>query len=101
MSTWIILSWVGVALMTAVNVFIFIKLKQASEQMLKMAFPNSRGMGDAMAQMQQMMSAMGMGGAGGPMGGMGGANMDAQMKAAMKMLGQMGAGQPPGGQRRR
>lgn len=86
---WIILSWVGVALMTGVNVFIFFKLKQASEQMLKMAFPNSRGMGDAMAQMQQMMS------------GMGGANMDAQMKAAMKMLGQMGMGQPPGGPRRR
>jgi hypothetical protein len=35
MSGWIITSWIGVAIMTAVNVFVFLKLKEASEKMLK------------------------------------------------------------------
>ncbi|MDR3607430.1 MAG: hypothetical protein P4M08_08620 [Oligoflexia bacterium] len=104
MSIWIILSWVFVAILTAVNVVIFLKLKSASEQMLKMAFPNAKSMGDAMSQMQNMMAGMGMGGMGGPggpggpggmkmpnMGGRGpgaagGQNMDAQLKQAMQML---------------
>ncbi len=79
MSTWVIISWVFVALLTGVNIFVFLKLKTASEQMLKMAFPNAKNMADAMKQMQSM-----MGGAGG-MGGMGGGR-DAQLKAAMDML---------------
>ncbi len=91
MSTWVIISWVFVAILTAINVFIFLKLKQASEQMLKMAFPNAKNMGEAMAGMQQMMQGMqGMGGGrgGNPFGGAagGGKNMDAQLKAAMDML---------------
>jgi hypothetical protein len=97
MSIWIILSWVFVAVLTAVNIFIFLKLKSASEQMLKMAFPNAKNMGEAMSQMQNMMAGMGMGGMP-PMGGRrGGAspfgapgagkgNMDAQLKQAMAML---------------
>lgn len=97
MSIWVILSWVFVVILTAINVAVFLKLKQASEQMMKMAFPNAKNMGDALQQMQKM-----MGGAGGmrpgarpglpPMGrggAKGGKNMDAQLKAAMDMLNQM------------
>ena len=98
---WVIVSWIFVALLTAVNVFLFIKLKNASQQMMKMAFPNSKNMNDAMSQMQNMMSGMGgMGGrpgagkAGGPdlgalMGQMNNPNMQAQMKTAMDMLAKM------------
>lgn len=63
MSTWVIVSWVSVAILTGVNIFVFLKLKGASEQMLKMAFPNAKNMDEAMGQMQSMMS--GLGGAGG------------------------------------
>lgn len=75
MSTWVVISWIFVGILTAINVFIFLKLKGASEQMLKMAFPNAKNMGDAMAQAQKM-----MGGMGGPQ------SKDAQLKAAMEML---------------
>jgi hypothetical protein len=81
MSTWVIVSWVFVAVLTGVNIFVFLKLKGASEQMLKMAFPNAKNMNDALSQMQKMM--------GGRMpGGMGAknANTDAQLKQAMAML---------------
>ncbi len=83
MSTWIIISWVFVVILTAINVFLFIKLKGASEQMMKMAFPGAKNMNDAMAQMQQMMK--GMGRMGGGRGGMP-PQSDAQLKAAMDML---------------
>lgn len=86
MSIWIILSWVFVGILTAVNVVIFLKLKGASEQMLKMAFPGAKDMGEAMRQMQGMMGAMGGGRPGMPRAGAGGGNMDAQLKAAMDML---------------
>jgi hypothetical protein len=94
MSIWIIVSWVFVAILTTVNIVIFLKLKSASEQMLKMAFPNAKNMGDAMAQMQKMMGGLGgMGGMGMPPGGVrrGGTppNMDAQLKQAMQMLQKM------------
>jgi hypothetical protein len=83
MSTWVIVSWVFVAILTAVNVFVFLKLKGASEQMLKMAFPNAKNMNEALGQMQKMM------GAGGRMPNMSGMNkkdMDAQLQQAMAML---------------
>lgn len=97
MSTWIVISWIGVAILTAINIFVFLKLKQASEQMMKMAFPGAKNMNEAVAQMQQMMQGMGgmaggRGGRGGsPFGGMGGMGggakgADAQLKAAMEML---------------
>jgi hypothetical protein len=88
MSTWVIVSWVFVAILTGVNIFVFLKLKSASEQMLKMAFPGAKDMNDALSRMQGMMRQMG--GSKGPgrpgMGGMGGPQMDAQLKAAMEML---------------
>jgi hypothetical protein len=93
MSIWIIVSWVAVAILTAINVVVFLKLKQASEQMLKMAFPGAKNMNEAVSQMQKMMQ--GMGGRGGaPFGGMGGMGgkgpagkgSDAQLKAAMELL---------------
>lgn len=102
MSIWIILSWIFVAILTAINIFVFLKLKQASEQMMKMAFPGAKNMNEAVQKMQQMMGGMGgaMGGMGG--GGMGrgsrpgigpgpgrGGNMDQQLRSAMDMLQKM------------
>lgn len=84
----IILSWVFVAILTAVNIFIFLKLKKASTDMMKMAFPGSKNMGDAMAQMQAMMGQM-RGGKPGANPFAGNPNMNAQMKMAMDMLAQM------------
>lgn len=100
MSTWVIISWVFVLILTAVNVFVFLKLKNASESMLKMAFPNAKNMNEALGQMQKMMGAMGgkmpggMGGmagfggmgAGGAKAPKGGKDADQQLKAAMQML---------------
>jgi len=102
---WIIVSWVFVGILTAINIFVFLKLKKASEQMMKMAFPNAKNMNEAMSQMQNMMGGMGglgglggMGGGGKPgqgpdlsalMGQMNNPNMQAQMKKAMDMLAQM------------
>jgi hypothetical protein len=100
MSTWVIVSWIFVAVLTGVNIYVFWKLKQASEQMLKMAFPGAKDMNDALSQMQKMMGSMGvdtknMGGlaamakqmrpqAQAPKAVAG--NSDAQLKAAMSML---------------
>jgi hypothetical protein len=82
MSTWVIISWVFVAVLTGINVYVFLKLKEASEQMLKMAFPNAKNMNEALSQMQKMMGVMGgKPGFGAPAG-----NRDAQLKAAMDML---------------
>lgn len=86
MSIWIILSWVFVAILTAINVFVFLKLKGASEQMLKMAFPGAKDMNEALSQMQGMMSAM-QGGTGGRAGG-------SPFAAGMAALGGMGGGRP-------
>ena len=98
MSTWVIISWVMVAILTAINIAIFIKLKGASEQMLKMAFPNAKNMNEALSQMQSMMGGMrGMGGMPGMgRGAPGGKGSEAQLKAAMDMLKQM---QNKGGKR--
>jgi hypothetical protein len=87
MSTWTIVSWVCVGVLTGVNIVIFLKLKAASEQMMKMAFPNAKNLTEAVNQMQSMMG----GGGGGlsalarQMSGAKGSN-DAQLKAAMEML---------------
>ncbi len=108
MSTWVIVSWVSVAILTGVNIFVFLKLKGASEQMLKMAFPGAKDMNEAVSQMQKMMQGMGgMGGKGGfnpaaLAGMMGGAPgkagvSDAQLKAAMDTLKKM---QQQGGPKR-
>ena len=99
MSFWIILSWVLVAIFTAVNVVVFLKLKSASEQMLKMAFPGAKDMNEALAQMQSMTRNLpknfGRGGGspftnGAPKGAKG--SSDAQLKAAMDMLKNMQKG---------
>ncbi len=96
---WVLVSWIFVAILTAINVFVFIKLKNASQQMMKMAFPNAKNMGDAMSQMQNMMGGLGGGMGGKPgqgmpdmsalMGQMNNPKMQAQMKQAMDMLAQM------------
>src|SRR3954447_20295744 len=94
MSIWIILSWVFVLILTGINIFVFLKLKQASDQMLQMAFPGSKNMNEALLRMQQMMKGGGgrggmprMGGMpGGMQGGKGGPGMEVQLKAAMDML---------------
>lgn len=92
MSTWIIISWVVVAILTGINIFVFLKLKNASDQMLKMAFPGAKNMSDALARMQQMTQGLNRGGAGGPWRGGQSKNMDAQLKAAMDMLQQVQKG---------
>lgn len=87
MSTWVIISWVAVAVMTAINVFVFLKLKQASEQMLKMAFPNAKNMNEAMGMMQTMMGGLQSARAAGSRGpGVPAQSMDPKLRAAMDML---------------
>jgi hypothetical protein len=108
MSFWVIVSWVFVFILTAINVGVFLKLKQASEQMMQMAFPG-KSMKEVMSSMQGMMGGMqgGMKGMPGmqqgrgsragnsfgnmprPAAGGGKQNMDAQLKAAMDMLNKM------------
>ena len=85
MSTWTILSWVGVAILTGVNIFIFIKLKTAAEQMLSVAFPGAKNMSEAMQRMQAQMGAMG-GQMGGLKGVQGKPGQDAQLRQAMALL---------------
>jgi hypothetical protein len=86
MSFWNILNWVLVVALTGINIFIFLKLKAVSEQVLKSMFPGAKNTNDALAKMNDMMkmmpSMMGM------MGGKTGTpNMDSkQLDAAMKLL---------------
>lgn len=91
MSFWMIVSWVFVALFTGLNIFLFLKLKGASEQMMKMAFPNAKNMGDAMTQMQKMLGGMGAMNGGMRPGGRPGDPND-PMKKAMEMLSKMQQG---------
>ncbi len=93
MSIWIILSWIFVFILTAINIFVFLKLKGASEQMMKMMFPGAKNMNEAMSQMQGMLGGLSRGGMGG-MSGRGGPQvnaqqMNAQLKMAMDMLQKM------------
>ena len=97
MQTWVIVSWVFVAILTGINIYFFLKLKESAEQMLKAAFPGAKDMNEAVAKMQQMMKGMGgMGGMGG-LGGMAGAGAargkgagtEDQLAAARKMLERM------------
>lgn len=100
MNTWVLISWIFVALLTAGNVFFFLKLKKASDQMMKMAFPGARNMNEALGQMQQRMNQRGpmanpflaqkMGGRKGKKG-----KQDSQLEAAMGMLEQMTKGKRP------
>ncbi len=97
MSFWVITSWVFVAAFTALNIFLFLKLKKASEQMMKMAFPSANNMGEAMKQMQSMLGGMrgGMRPGQNPFGGAGGrppADLNDQMKKAMEMISKMQQG---------
>jgi hypothetical protein len=96
MTTWVIISWVFVAIFTGINIFVFLKLKNASQQMMKMAFPNAKNMGDAMAQLQRQMAQMGGagfgGGSRGPMQGKGKGGANPQLQQAMEMLKKMQQG---------
>ena len=76
-----------VVILTAINIVVFLKLKQASEQMMKMAFPGTKNMNEALSKMQQMMGGMNRGPAGRGTGNKGQA--DHQLKAAMDMLQKM------------
>lgn len=102
MSTWVIISWVFVLILTGVNIFIFLKLKGASEQMLKTAFPGAKNMNEALGQMQKMMGNLqgmqaiqkGKGGRGRQQrvqqfGGAAALANDPKLKAAMEMLQKM------------
>ena len=87
MSMWIAISWFFVFFLTGVNIFIFLKLKSASEQMLKMAFPGTKNMAEALGKMQNLMGPMP--GFGGKPGAAAPANPEAQLKNAMEMLKQI------------
>ena len=79
MSIWTVLSWLGVAVLTAINVFVFLKLKQGAEQMMQVDFPGAKNLQEAMARMQSQM--------GGMRGGRPGAgSKDAQLRQAIEML---------------
>jgi hypothetical protein len=106
---WIMVSWVFVAILTAINVFFFFKVIYPAMNMMK-GMGGMPGMGGSaggspdmaqmMAQAQKMMAGMN-GGAPGKkgaqgtpdmnalMGQMNNPNMQAQMKKAMDMLAQM------------
>lgn len=91
MSTWVVISWISVGILTAVNIFVFLKLKQASEQMMKMMFPGAKNMNEALSQMQKMMGSLQRGGGrpgfpGGFQRGQRGGKQDPQLRAAMEML---------------
>lgn len=92
MSGWLITSWLGVLVLTIINIFIFIKLKNISEQMLQMTFPGAKNMKDAMDQMQSMVKNIRRRGGkrrGGPFASMQGTPPGVnpnQLKAAMSML---------------
>ena len=93
--TWVIVSWVFVAILTGINIFVFLKLKKATEVMMKMAFPCAKNLNDAMGQMQSMLGAARMAGGKGkgrnnPYGGRSANNP--QLRAAMDMLNQMQRG---------
>jgi hypothetical protein len=99
MQTWVIVSWVFVAILTGINIYFFLKLKESAEQMLKAAFPGAKDMNEAVAKMQQMMKGMGggMGGLGAMAGAAGGARpkgangTEDQLAQARKMLERMQA----------
>lgn len=87
---WVMISWIFVAILTAINVFFFMKVIYPSMKMMKQ-------MGGA-DQIQKMMSGMGGMGGGRPgqmpdmgalMNQMNNPQMQAQMKKAMDMLAQM------------
>ena len=97
--SWVLVSWIFVAILTAINVFVFIKLKNASQQMMQM-MGGKNGMPDMNAMMSQVQNMMGgKPGQGKPaqgmpdmsalMGQMNNPKMQAQMKQAMEMLAQM------------
>jgi hypothetical protein len=61
MSVWSILSWVFLGLLTAINIFIFVKLQKTMKSMMSQMFPGATSMEDAAAKvgsMMQMFSSM-------------------------------------------
>ena len=94
---WIIISWVLVAILTGINLFVFFKFLYPSVKMMKQMGGNN-GMPDMNAMMSQVQGMMGgKGGRPGQgmpdmsalMGQMNNPKMQAQMKQAMDMLAQM------------
>ncbi len=94
---WVMVSWIFVAILTAINVFFFFKVIYPSIKMMKQ-MGGGQGMESMMAQAQKMMAGMnggrpgqnqGMPDMSALMGQMNNPNMQAQMKKAMDMLAQM------------
>lgn len=79
MSIWTFVSWFGVVILTSVNIFVFLKLKQAAEQMMQVAFPGAKNMQEALSRMQSQLGSM-RGQPGKEMG------KDAQLRQAIEML---------------
>ena len=92
---WVLVSWIFVVILTAINVFFFFKVIYPSMKMMKQ-MGGGQGMESMMAQAQKMMGGMngvrpgqGMPDMSALMGQMNNPNMQAQMKKAMDMLAQM------------
>ena len=94
MSTWVIISWIGVAVLTFINIVIFLQLKKASTQMMQAMFPGAKDMNDAVSQMQNMMKSAQRGRPHPMMGGRmvskkaraKAQSQDAQLQQAMQLL---------------
>lgn len=78
-----IIGWVFVALLTGINIFVFLKLKKATMQMMNMAFPGAKNMNEALSHMQKLMG-MTRRGQGNPFAST--REMNPQLKAAMQLL---------------
>ncbi len=78
MSIWIILSWICVLILTGLNLFVFLKLKQVGEQVLKALFPGTKDMTEAWTKLQGMAKGLNR--------GANGNSRDTQLKTAMSLL---------------
>lgn len=86
---WTVFSWVFVAGLTAINVFIFLKFKKVTEDMMKSVMPGFKfgDLGPMMAQAQKMMQGLGSGSstsAGAGVSQSAASPFEAQMRAALQ-----------------
>ena len=94
MTFWIVLSWVGVAIFTGINIFAFIKLKKMSDQMMQMAFPSAKNTNEALGQMKGMLEQMQSSGAMSKMGAGGEITLNRKMRRTQAKMGGGGLAAP-------
>ncbi len=57
MTFWIATSWICVGLLTGINIYVFLKFKKLSDQVLKTAFPGAKNL-DQLSRMMSNMEAL-------------------------------------------